>query len=176
MAVGTQVGAYRLIQRIGEGGMGTVWLAEHTMRGRRAAVKVALVADVRAHGQGVLQIYRGGRRGAEGAEEQGVLQRYREGAKSAEDANEPDGPGPRTRLGPPAQRRRPSATGLEEEVCSWRSWCSWRLVPLRFALSALFASSRWFSVSAISAPPRLRGKSGVRAPRTPPLRALRERM
>jgi serine/threonine-protein kinase len=40
MVVGAQVGAYRLIEQIGEGGMGSVWLAEHTMLGRRAAVKL----------------------------------------------------------------------------------------------------------------------------------------
>jgi len=40
MVVGTQVGAYRVLQQIGEGGMGTVWLAEHTMLGRRAAIKL----------------------------------------------------------------------------------------------------------------------------------------
>src|ERR1041385_8506155 len=40
MVEGTQVGAYRVLHRIGAGGMGEVWLAEHTMLGRRAAVKV----------------------------------------------------------------------------------------------------------------------------------------
>jgi hypothetical protein len=40
MVVGTQVGAYRVLQQIGEGGMGTVWLAEHMMLGRRAAIKL----------------------------------------------------------------------------------------------------------------------------------------
>ena len=38
--MGTQIGAYRVLQQIGEGGMGTVWLAEHTMLGRRAAIKL----------------------------------------------------------------------------------------------------------------------------------------
>jgi hypothetical protein len=40
MAVGTQVGAYRVLHQIGKGGMGTVWLAEHVMLGRRAAIKL----------------------------------------------------------------------------------------------------------------------------------------
>jgi len=34
------VGAYRVLAMIGEGGMGTVYLAEHTLLGRRAAIKV----------------------------------------------------------------------------------------------------------------------------------------
>ena len=40
MVANTEIGAYRLIQQIGAGGMGAVWLAEHAMLGRRAAIKV----------------------------------------------------------------------------------------------------------------------------------------
>jgi serine/threonine-protein kinase len=40
MVEGTQIGAYRVLKQIGEGGMGSVWLAEHAMLGRRAAIKV----------------------------------------------------------------------------------------------------------------------------------------
>src|SRR3954470_23271964 len=40
MVEGTQIGAYRVLTQIGEGGMGSVWLAEHIALGRRAALKV----------------------------------------------------------------------------------------------------------------------------------------
>jgi serine/threonine protein kinase len=36
----TTIGSYRLIETLGQGGMGTVFLGEHTLLGRRAAVKV----------------------------------------------------------------------------------------------------------------------------------------
>jgi putative nucleotidyltransferase with HDIG domain len=38
--LGTVVGSYRLVTEIGSGGMGTVYYAEHTVIGRRAAIKV----------------------------------------------------------------------------------------------------------------------------------------
>jgi serine/threonine protein kinase len=39
---GSSIGAYRVLRKIGQGGMGTVFLAEHTLLGRYAAIKVLL--------------------------------------------------------------------------------------------------------------------------------------
>jgi serine/threonine-protein kinase len=38
--VGTSIGPYRLLEKLGEGGMGAVYLAEHTAIGRKAVIKV----------------------------------------------------------------------------------------------------------------------------------------
>jgi len=42
LATGTTIGSYRVLAQIGEGGMGTVYLGEHALLGRRAAIKVLL--------------------------------------------------------------------------------------------------------------------------------------
>jgi serine/threonine protein kinase len=42
MVVGDTVGSYKLIQKLGEGGMGVVYLAEHKYIARRAAIKFLL--------------------------------------------------------------------------------------------------------------------------------------
>ncbi|TMQ13842.1 MAG: serine/threonine protein kinase [Deltaproteobacteria bacterium] len=43
-AEGTIVGTYRVIRKLGEGGMGAVFAGEHTLLGRKAAIKVLLPA------------------------------------------------------------------------------------------------------------------------------------
>ena len=40
--IGEVLGSYRVVSRLGSGGMGTVWLAEHKLLGSRAAIKVLL--------------------------------------------------------------------------------------------------------------------------------------
>ncbi|HUS29197.1 MAG TPA: protein kinase [Kofleriaceae bacterium] len=42
MIEGSTIGQYRVIRKIGEGGMGAVYEAQHTLIGRRAAIKVLL--------------------------------------------------------------------------------------------------------------------------------------
>src|ERR1043166_1562891 len=39
-AAGDEMGSYRIVRQIGEGGMGVVYLGKHTILGRPAAIKV----------------------------------------------------------------------------------------------------------------------------------------
>src|SRR5215471_12068134 len=40
--IGESVGSYRVVAKLGEGGMGVVYLAEHPLIGRKAAVKLLM--------------------------------------------------------------------------------------------------------------------------------------
>ena len=50
---GQQLLHYRLVQKIGEGGMGVVWNAEDTKLHRHVALKVLAAVDGRRSGAGV---------------------------------------------------------------------------------------------------------------------------
>jgi eukaryotic-like serine/threonine-protein kinase len=42
--IGETIGSYRVVEKLGEGGMGAVYVAQHSLIGRRAAIKVLLPA------------------------------------------------------------------------------------------------------------------------------------
>jgi serine/threonine protein kinase len=42
LMLGTDIGSYRVLSKIGEGGMGSVYVAQHQLLGRKAAIKVLL--------------------------------------------------------------------------------------------------------------------------------------
>jgi tRNA A-37 threonylcarbamoyl transferase component Bud32 len=77
---GTQVGAYRVLRKIGEGGMGSVWLAEHAMLGRRAAIKV-LHSEYSNHAETVTRFFNEAR-AATAVGDPGIVQIFDFGQRS----------------------------------------------------------------------------------------------
>jgi serine/threonine-protein kinase len=63
LAVGTRLGSYKITGRIGEGGMGTVYSAEHVELGKRVAIKT-LRGELAANGQVRARFVREGRAAA----------------------------------------------------------------------------------------------------------------
>jgi serine/threonine-protein kinase len=56
VAEGFTIGTYRVLHKIGEGGMGVVYVAEHTLLGRKAAIKV-LLPELSAHNEIVQRFF-----------------------------------------------------------------------------------------------------------------------
>src|SRR5687768_13819929 len=69
---GTVVGQYRVLKKLGEGGMGAVYVAEHSLIGRRAAIKV-LLPQLSAH-QEIVQRFFNEARAATAISDPGIVQ------------------------------------------------------------------------------------------------------
>jgi serine/threonine-protein kinase len=72
--IGQQLGNYRITAKIGEGGMGTVYLAEHAMIGRRAAIKVLL--REMSHSQDLVSRFFNEARAATAVKHPGIVEIY----------------------------------------------------------------------------------------------------
>ena len=59
LTIGATVGNYKILEKIGEGGMGAVYLAAHPLLGRKAAVKVLLPEHSKKAGPGQPLLQRG---------------------------------------------------------------------------------------------------------------------
>jgi len=69
---GTVIGQYRVLQKLGEGGMGAVYVGEHSLIGRKAAIKV-LLPTLSAH-QDVVQRFFNEARAATAISDPGIVQ------------------------------------------------------------------------------------------------------
>ncbi len=69
---GGSIGQYRILRKLGEGGMGTVWIGEHTLLGRRAAIKVLLPAL--SANQGMVQRFFNEARAVTAVADPGIVQ------------------------------------------------------------------------------------------------------
>jgi eukaryotic-like serine/threonine-protein kinase len=54
--IGTELGSYRILSKIGEGGMGVVYIGEHKLLGRKAAIKV-LLAELSTNREVVMRFF-----------------------------------------------------------------------------------------------------------------------
>jgi eukaryotic-like serine/threonine-protein kinase len=69
---GTVIGNYRVLKKLGEGGMGAVYVAEHSLIGRKAAIKV-LLPTLSAH-QDIVQRFFNEARAATAINDPGIVQ------------------------------------------------------------------------------------------------------
>src|SRR5262245_20563583 len=72
MQAGAQLGSYRVLERIGHGGMGEVWLAEHALLKRRAAIK--LLRPTISHDQEMVTRFFNEARAATAISDPGIVQ------------------------------------------------------------------------------------------------------